>query len=59
MTFDEVIDADAETKPYEEETKTATTNFNEKKQPVKHKIYLIIYKSKQKHLLSFHVKIIN
>ena len=46
MTFDEVVDADTETKSYEEETKTVTTNFNEKKQPVKHKIYLIKYKSK-------------
>ena len=41
---DEIIDADAEPKSYDkaksfgEETKAISTNFNGKKQPVKHKI---------------------
>ena len=36
ITCDEIIDAEA--KSYDEETKTFPTNFNEKKQPLKHKI---------------------
>ena len=36
---DETIDAEA--KSYDEETKTIPTNYNEKKQSVKHKIYIL------------------
>ena len=36
ITCDKIIDAKA--KPFDEETKTIPTNFNENKQPVKHKI---------------------
>ena len=36
---DEIIDAEA--KSYDEETKTIPTNYNEKKQSVKHKIYIL------------------
>ena len=38
ITCDEIIDA--ESTPYDEDTKTISTNFNEKKQPVKHKIHI-------------------
>ena len=44
ITRDEIIDAEAQL--FDEETKTVTTNLNEKKQPVKHKIsifYLHFY----------------
>ena len=43
---DEIIDADAEAKLYNEEKETILTNFNEKKQPAKHKMsifYLHFY----------------
>ena len=38
ITCDEITDAEAT--PYGEETKIILTNFNEKKQPLKHKIYI-------------------
>ena len=41
ITRDEIIDAEA--KPYEEETKTVPKNFNEKKQHVKHKLYMFYW----------------
>ena len=75
---DEIIDAEATS--YEEETKTISTNFNEKNVICKTKSFYILlasllititlllkavdiyfclkkYKAKQKHLLSYYVKI--